>query len=187
VRIGVWNCRGAFARYGNAALAELQPDVLVVPEARATALANGGDWLFEYQPNLDKGTGILVRRGWTAERVDPPDGAARRWVLPVRLTPPEAELPTFVVLAFWAVGPSRHERVPSYSAQFTQLLDTWSDVIATESTVIAGDFNASAKSSSPVHLRNVATAEALKLASAYHAFHHLGHGAETRHDLAMGR
>jgi endonuclease/exonuclease/phosphatase family metal-dependent hydrolase len=66
----------------------------------------------------------------------------------------------------------------AYAAQFTDVLDTWSDVIASEPTVIAGDFNASATSRSTTHLRNVATAEGLGLASAYHAFHQLDHGDE---------
>jgi exodeoxyribonuclease-3 len=177
VRIGVWNCRGAFARHGDAALAELVPDVLVVPEARASALANRQDWLFEHQPHLNKGTGILIRQGWTVQPVDPPGGVDRLWLRSVRLTPPRPELPSFVLLAFWALG-SVHERLPTYAAQFTSVLDTWSDVIASEPTVIAGDFNASATSRSSTHLRNVATAEALGLASAYHAFHQLDHGDE---------
>jgi exodeoxyribonuclease-3 len=177
MRIGVWNCRGAFARHGDVALAELSPDVLVVPEATAAALADRDDWLFEHQPHLNKGTGILIRRGWTVEPVDPPDGVDRSWLRSVRLAPPDPELSPFVLLAFWALG-SVHERLPSYAAQFSEVLDTWSEVIAREPTVIAGDFNASAQSRSPIHLRNVATAEALGLASAYHAFHHLDHGDE---------
>jgi exodeoxyribonuclease-3 len=177
VRIGAWNCRGAFARYGDAALTELVPDVLVVPEATASALANRDDWLFEHQPHRNKGTGILIRRGWAVEPIEPPDGVDRSWLRPVRLTPSDPKVPSFVLLAFWALG-SVHERLPSYAAQFTEILDTWSDVIAKEPTVIAGDFNASGQSRSPTHLRNVATAEGLGLASAYHAFHHLDHGDE---------
>jgi exodeoxyribonuclease-3 len=107
----------------------------------------------------------------------PPDGVERSWLRPVRLTPSDLGLPSFVLLAFWALG-SVHERLPSYASQFTEVLETWSDVIAKEPTVIAGDFNASAKSRSPAHLRNVATAERLGLASAYHAFHRLEHGNE---------
>jgi exodeoxyribonuclease III len=187
VRIGVWNCRGAFARHGDVALEELAPDVLVVPEATAAALADRDAWLYEYQPYLNKGTGILIRQGWGVEPVDPPDGAGRRWLRPIRLTSPDPQLPSFVLLAFWALG-SVHERLPSYARQFTDVLSTWSDVIAREPTVIAGDFNASAKSRSLAHLRNIAHAEALGLLSAYHAFHGVGHGEETEMTLKwMGR
>jgi exonuclease III len=177
VRIGTWNCRGALARHGDAALSELAPDVLVVPEATASALANRDQWLFEHQPHLNTGTGILIRQGWTVEPVDPPDGVDRLWLRSVRLTPPHPGLPSFVLLAFWALG-SVHERLPAYAAQFTAVLDTWSDVIVSEPTVIAGDFNASATSRSTTHLRNVAIAEGLGLASAYHSFHQLDHGDE---------
>jgi exodeoxyribonuclease-3 len=177
VRIGVWNCRGAFARHGDVALAELVPDVLVIPEATPPALANRDDWQHEYQPYLNKGTGILIRRGWSVEPVDPPNGIDRRWLRPIRVIPPDPRLTPFVLLAFWALG-SVHERLPSYARQFTDVLDTWSDVIARDPIVIAGDFNASAKSRSTTHLSNVATAEALGLVSAYHAFHDVPHGAE---------
>jgi exodeoxyribonuclease III len=182
VRIGVWNCRGAFARHGDAALAELSPDVLVIPEARLAALENRDEWRYEYQPNLNKGTGILIRKGWSVERVEPPNGVDRRWLRAIRVIPSDPELPAFVLLAFWALG-SVHERLPNYARQFTDVLETWSDVIASEPSVIAGDFNASASSKSTTHLRNVATAEALGLVSAYHAYHGVAHGAESEMTL----
>jgi endonuclease/exonuclease/phosphatase family metal-dependent hydrolase len=159
------------------ALAELAPDVLVVPEARVAALENRVDWRFEYQPNLSKGTGILIRNGWDVERLDSPTGLDRRWLCAARITPPDPELPSFVMLAFWALGSVR-ERLPSYAKQFADVLETWADAISKEPMVIAGDFNASARSKSTIHLNNVATATGLGLTSAYHAFHGVEHGAE---------
>jgi exonuclease III len=177
MRIGVWNCRGAFARHGDAALAELSPDVLVIPEARLATLENREEWCYEYQPYLNKGIGILIRKGWSVERLRPPSGVDRRWLRGIRVTSPDPDLPSFALLAFWALG-SVHERLPSYARQFTDVLETWSEAISREPMVIAGDFNASARSRSTIHLSNVATAESLGLTSAYHAFHNLAHGAE---------
>jgi hypothetical protein len=157
------------------ALDELQPDVLVVPEARATSGVVTDTWQFHYKPYLNKGIGVFVQGSWSVEVIEPPDGIESEWLLPLRLSSTDPSLGSFVLLAFWALG-SRSVRLPTYSAQFTKVLQTWSGVIASEPTVVAGDFNASGRS--PRHLVNLAMAGEQGLVSAYHAFHDASPGDE---------
>jgi len=175
MRLGTWNCRGAFAKFGSDALDELVPDVLVVPEARASSGMVADAWQFHYRPHLSKGIGVFTRPGLRVDFVEPPEAVETDWLLPLRLTPSDPSLGPFVLLAFWALG-SGSVRLPSYSAQFTNVLRTWSRVIAHESTVIAGDFNASG--ASPRHLGNLSMATDLGIVSAYHAFHDAPPGEE---------
>lgn len=178
VRIGTWNCRGAFAKYGDVALAELAPDVLVVPEARSSDAADG--WQFHHRPYLNKGTGVFVRADWTVMPLEAPDGVERDWLIPLRIVPSGGRLGPFVLLAFWALG-GRSPKMPRYTDQFAAVLETWGPVIANEPSVIAGDFNASGQS--PRHLVNLARAAKLGLISAYHQVESLEPGSETEMTL----
>ncbi len=142
MRLGTWNCRGAFDRKGAAALADLEPDVLVVPECHATPEVVSEGWQYRYRHVRTKGIGVLVKEGWGIEEVDPPDGIDRRWVLPLRIRPPKGGCPPFLLLAMWTVA---EKGGPSYAAQLVEVLDTWAPSIRSEPTVIAGDLNTSAQ------------------------------------------
>lgn len=176
MRLGTWNCRGAFDRKAAAALADLVPDVLVVPECHASPAVASDGWQYRYRHVATKGIGVLVREGWGIEEVDPPGGLDRRWVLPLRIHPPDGECPSFLLLAVWTVA---EKGGLSYAAQFADVLETWAPSIRTEATVIAGDLNTSAQGpSSSDHRRNVERAEQLGLESSYHRFHGVDLGDE---------
>jgi hypothetical protein len=176
MRIGTWNCRGVFARYGELAFTELAPDVFVVPEARPSDAMTG--WQSFHRPYLDKGTGVFVRDGWTVTALDPPDGIERDWLLPLRIVPPAGRLGSFVLLAFWALGSrAPNPKMPKYTDQFAQVLANWGPVITNEPSVVAGDFNAWGQS--PRHLMNLARAAELGLVSAYHQVERVESGSET--------
>lgn len=172
MRIVTWNCcRGKFAAKTSFVRA-LAPDVAVIQEcARPADDSPGVRWIGD---NPNQGVAIVTANGYAAEPIAV-DGLPAKWIVPFRVTGPEA----FTLIAVWAL-PDRG----SYSRAVCLGLDALADLIISGSTVVTGDFNAN-----PVFDRKrrdwtYATIEArlhaLELASAYHAFHAEAPGRESR-------
>lgn len=179
MRLITWNCKGGFRRK-HPRVAELFPDVLVVPECdRLTAVeqvlgapqVRAWDWVGE---NRRKGLGV-VSYGAYALRRHPAYDPTLRWILPLDVTGP---LP-FTLLAVWAIPDPQDG---TYVRVLFRALSVYAELFKGGRVIVAGDFNQSTafdRPGSPLAFgRWVASAAVLGLRSLYHLSRGCEHGCE---------
>jgi hypothetical protein len=166
------------------ALAALDADVLVVPEAQAGFTPDAGQrMLFKGAPS--KGLGVLVADPYTAA-ICPAD-TGLPWLLALDIyRGPDLVL---TVLALWTVR-QRGIRRPSYAAQAQQAITAWQETAEREGrdpwtgVVLLGDFNASFQGpSANTHADTVTALHEHGMTSVHHHLTGTAHSAETQHTL----
>jgi Endonuclease/Exonuclease/phosphatase family len=164
----------------HAAIAELRPDVLVIPEAgRLDALSNvigappvrSCKWIGDKPA---KGIGV-VSYGEYSLRVHEAYEPRHRWILPLEVDGPTS----FILFAVWTVP---HEKTGYYVSCLFEALETYRALLTEPRVVWAGDFNQSTafdSPSDPLHFSHwLSKAERFGLRSLYHLHARCEHGAE---------
>lgn len=156
-------------------MARLRPDLAVIPECGRELQTPAGHFLW-VGDNRTKGLGVLSFGDYRLTEVDRSPGL--EWALPARVTGPHE----FFLLALWIKRP--------YQCNLDTSIETYHRSLASESAVIAGDFNAVPD----MHRRGDAeweyadrTRQAdpdfflgdIPSVSAYHKYTHEAPGAET--------
>lgn len=184
VRVATWNCRMGLDRK-RAALAGIDADVLVLPEAQLGFIPDPGQRLLFKGRLPGKGLGVLVRDPYTA-CVSPADPGLP-WLLAVDVWRGRELL--FTVLAAWTVKEAGDRR-PSYAAQTQQALEAWQHAATREGrdpwarVIMGGDFNASFQGpSTHAHQQTVARLHQAGMASVHHQVTGQDHGQEQAHTL----
>lgn len=180
MRLVTWNCQGGFARK-HAAIAAMEPDVLVVPEAaRVDGLeqvlgaspVNSVEWVGS---NPRKGLGV-VSYGEYSLRVHEAYDARLRWILPLEVRGP---IP-FTLVAVWAMPDEDSGR--RYAQCVFDACDSYRTLLESPRVVIAGDFNNNVCFDTPRHPLKFAsvlsTLESRGLRSLYHVERGCAHGEE---------
>jgi hypothetical protein len=184
LRVATWNCRRALAGKA-AAVAALQADVLVVPEAQLEATAGyDGTALFKgAEPSLGLAVLVAGRYRASVSLADP----GLPWLLPVDVW--DGQGLVFTVLALWTVKRPGDGR-PSYALQAQQAFSGWVEAAARtgrdpwDRVVLAGDFNASFQGpSNSAHARTVAMLETAGMGSVHHLRSGQTHGEEVEQTL----
>lgn len=191
VRIVSWNVREGFDGPKFDRLLELQPDVAVVPESctpvRLAKKRSGWSshlWIGkEHKPT--KGLGVLAFGDWSLESLEVDERLER--FLPVRVDGPAG----FTLLASWCR--SKHPGIdvdrPKPLSQLEQLPEVYGHLLAAGPTVVAGDFNHSARFDLPAHRSwgaVNASFERSGLKSAYHSVTGEAFGAESASTFFSG-
>lgn len=179
MRLISWNCKGAFGRK-HASVAELAPDVLVLPECgRMRALNNvlncapvrSFEWIGD---NPRKGLGV-VSYGSYSLRVHPSYDPKLRWILPLDVDGPTP----FTLIAVWTV-PDSADGI--YIHSLFRTLEVYAEILRAPRVVIAGDFNQSVlldKPGSPLNFAEwLVKAETNGFRSTYHLHRNCPHGCE---------
>lgn len=177
MRLITWNCKGAFARK-HAALSELRPDVLIVPECEqlipeALGIAPVSSLLW-FGTNPKKGLAVLSYGDYAAE-VHPDYDPSLRWVVPLRVTGPAS----FLLFAVWTVP---HSVSRSYVRTLFDAFEYYRPLAKSSEAIWAGDFNASFNFDRPSRHYNfrdfVCLLDSQGLRSLYHEHRGCPHGDE---------
>lgn len=167
------------------ALAELMPDVAVVPECANQATLRSKAPLFVppsvvwVGDNPNKGLGVFAFGDYRVS-LDPCYDASIRWIAPVRVEGPVS----FHLLAVWAI----HSREPGETRKdvvgpVLTALDRYSEFLTAAPLIVIGDFNNHVQWDEPGKANNHANAVArfqqLGLFSAYHHSRAVAQGAES--------
>lgn len=188
MRIATWNCQGGLARK-QAAIAELEPDVLVVPESARPVGWNGAlgadavrsvEWVGE---NPRKGL-AAISFGDYSLRVHESYEPSHRWVLPLVV---EGPFP-FTLFAVWTVP---HLESRFYVQCLFDSLETYRGILAGPRVIWAGDFNNNPLLDKPRHALKfsdlVERMRELGLRSLYHAQTSEAHGGEANPTFYLQR
>lgn len=166
------------------ALAALEADVLVIPEAQAPFIPDSGQrMLFKGAPS--KGLGVLAADPYTAAISTADPGLP--WLLAVDIY--RGRDLVLTVLALWTVREAGIRR-PSYPGQAQQAITAWQQASEREGrdpwtrVVLLGDFNASFQGpSAAAHADTVAALHDRGMASVHHDLTRTAHGTEASHTL----
>jgi exodeoxyribonuclease-3 len=126
-----WNCHHGEARSACARLERLLPfvpDIIVLQECAKPAV-QGSDCLW-FGENPLKGVGILVREGWTVEKLAQHPGCPDS-VYPVKVSGKE----NFNLFAVWA------QLRPSYTEALLDAVKTYQSLLDSAPSIVIGDFN----------------------------------------------
>lgn len=182
LRVVVWNANMAVHRKLDA-LAELRPDIAVIPEC-----ANLGVLSRKAPGNLpemvwigrqsNKGLGIFAYGRYTLE-LHPSYNERLEWIAPVKVAGPHP----FLLLGAWCTRNPRSSQGPWRSyRQIQPALEEYRDLISRNPTVVAGDFNSNVTWDRPGRPDNflsmIDAARDLGLVSAYHAANNAPLGSE---------
>lgn len=180
MKLVVWNCRMALhERRKWHALAALQPDLAVVPEAANPRQPMCADLLKATRsnvwvgPNENKGLAAMSFGSYALVPL-PRLADERHDALAVRVVGPGGF--NFILVAVWA-------RAPKYVEHLHDVLDTYEPLLRAHDVVLAGDFNSNSlwdrRHGKKNHTRLVARLHEFGLESAYHVTRTEAHGAET--------
>lgn len=183
MRVATWNCRGGMRRKREA-LAALEADVLVVPEAQAGFTPDSGQrMLFKGAPS--KGLGVLVADPNTVAISTADPGLP--WLLALDIYRGRDQVLT--ALAMWTVREAGIRR-PSYTAQAQQAITAWEQAAEREGrdpwtrVVLLGDFNASFQGpSADQHADTVGSLHQHGMTSVHHYLTGTAHGSEIQQTL----
>ena len=174
MRLVSWNCcRGPLAAKG-ARVKALRPDLAVVQEcARPQAEDRGWRW---FGDNPRQGVGV-----WAASKYEvralPCAVDIPRYAIPLQVTGARS----FLLLAIWAQNDPAHP----YVQAVIRAVELYRDSIASQPTVILGDFNSNAiwdrsRQDARDHSYLVSLLAELGLVSSYHRFYGEAPGAESQ-------
>ncbi|CAN5371031.1 endonuclease/exonuclease/phosphatase family protein [soil metagenome] len=179
LRLVTWNCKGAFPRK-HAAIAALNPDVLVVPEAgRLDALDRVAGhravhdirWIGD---NERKGLAV-ISYGDVTLTTHPSYDPSLRWILPLEVGGPVP----YTLFAVWMMP---HVTSRFYAQSLFEACDTYRDLLEAPRVAMAGDFNNNVSFDRPRHpwsyARLLERFDALGLRSLYHLDRGCAHGSE---------
>jgi hypothetical protein len=166
-------------------LAEMNADVLVVPEAQLGFTPDPGHQVLFKGRLPSMGLGVLVRDPYTVA-VSPADPGLP-WALALDIWHGRAFAVT--VLAVWTVRERGDDR-PSYADQAQRAITAWQQAATRErrdpwaGVVMAGDFNASYQGPSvSAHARTVGMLHDAGMVSVHHQITGQAHGQEQQHTL----
>ena len=175
VRIVVWNCFRGDPMKRVDELAALNPDIVVLPEARAPEAES--DRLVWWGRPGELGTAVVTLADYRVERATLVPEASRSAV-PLLVHGPYS----FNLLAVWAF------EEPTYAHGLSRIIDAYEPFIRSGPTVVAGDFNGNAiwnkdnkKVNYSINARRLEQDCGLK--SAYHTFTGEAPGAEKQATL----
>jgi exodeoxyribonuclease III len=178
MRILTWNCNRGPVATKLPLLALLKPSISILQECPRPKEDDPSTLWFGDNPRL--GIAVVASPGYCISRVPARD--APRYNIPIQVTGPTS----FLLLAVWAKT-DLHFR---YVKGVIRAVECYSDLIAAQPTIIAGDFNSNKiwDFKRPAHLNHsglVRNLAELGLVSAYHYFHGEEQGAESRHTLYL--
>jgi hypothetical protein len=180
MKLVTWNCKSAFGRK-LAAVAQLNPDILVIPECGklegsvASVLGlppvNSFDWV---GTDKNKGLGVIAYGDYSVRR-HPDYDENLRWILPLEVTGPRS----FNLLAVWTL---QDTETKFYLTPLIKAIETYQHLLRESETIIAGDFNQNVLFDTPrgkVKYANwVSKAGELGLRSVYHFDRQCDQGCE---------
>jgi hypothetical protein len=182
MRLVAWNCKGAFAKK-HSAIADLKPDVIVVPESEklgtlsnslwAPATIRSIEWIGN---NPHKGLAVLSYGDYSL-RVHEAYEPRHRWILPLVV---EGPVP-FLLFAVWTIP---HLESKLYVQCLFEALETYGRLLESTRGIWAGDFNNNRLLDKPSNSLKYADLiprlARLGLTSLYHLKSGEAHGAESR-------
>jgi endonuclease/exonuclease/phosphatase family metal-dependent hydrolase len=181
MRLVAWNCLMGTDRKIPHMLAQLTPDIAVVPESAESPSVTVSTLLGDAVPHAwtgqwpNKGLGILAPAAESLTVLPPDAPTDARNAIAVRA---EVSGLDVSVLGVWTVPLGGTGTTP-YLRAASAILDAYEHVLDGRECIVAGDFNASAQSSPedfPRFLDHVR--ERFGLRSAYHHFHGVEPGEE---------
>ena len=178
MRIVTWNCCRGRAPVKLARLATLMPTLAVVQEcARPEDDSPSCLW---FGDNPRQGIAVAADGEYRVEAA--PMREVPRYTFPIQVLGPRP----FLLLAVW----SQQDPIFPYVQGVIRAVEIYRDRIASEPTVIVGDFNSNAiwnrkRPGARDHGALVDMLSDLGLVSAYHQFHGESHGSETRPTLYL--
>jgi exonuclease III len=168
-----------------------KPDIVIVSECEhpdklkfkpGVLLPNDCLWAGK---NLNKGLGIFSYSGYKFKLHDSyiPDFQN---ILPITVTGGKVD---FTLFAIWANNPA--DKGYEYVGQIWKALNHYDDLLQSQKTILAGDFNSNTIWDKPHregnHSAVVALLESKKIYSTYHRFHNQQQGREKHNTLFMYR
>jgi exonuclease III len=181
MRLVSWNCCDGL-RQKYSAIADLNPDILILQEVRRTDLEDLPDGTSFQWVGLagKKGLAVLGRNGWS---VDLGGEIAERWFLPVVLARGDVRLRAVGVWSAKADG---------YARPTVRAMEALAEFLLAERCFVVGDFNASSvfdkKYPAASHFARIVQAlESKGLRSAWHHFRIEQFGAESTATFHMYR
>ena len=178
MRLVTWNCCRGSAAGKLSLLTPLQASISVVQEcSRPTEDSPSCFW---FGDNPRQGMAILSSPEYRVQPIRP--RAVPRYTLPFQVTGPRS----FLLLAVWSQRDPEHP----YVRAVIRAVEVYRDLIATQPTVLVGDFNSNAiwnrkRPGARDHGALVTMLSQLGLVSAYHHFHGEVQGLETRPTLYL--
>lgn len=179
LRLITWNCKGAFERK-HAAVAALEPDILVLPEAgclTAVSQVLGNAPVRSYKwvgDNPAKGLGVISYGKYELSVHESYDRSLK-WILPLTVT---GSL-SFTLLAVWTVP---HAKTRYYISCLFEACEVYRSIFEQNRVVIAGDFNQSVLFDKPrseiTYSRLLDKFASYGLSSVYHLSRGCEQGAE---------
>lgn len=140
MRLVIWNCKGAFRRKYDF-MAELRPDILVVPECEkfsdlteqlGALPLRSREWIGD---NSRKGLGVFSY-GEYQLALHPNYASQHRWIVPLVVSGPVS----FVLFAVWT---KPVKTTGSYVQPLFEAFQHYKELINARNVIWAGDFNAS--------------------------------------------
>ena len=181
MRLVTWNAaRGQFDKKAIW-LDHLHADIAVIQEIAKPKVPSKNIVWFGVTDN--QGVAIVVRSPYNVELL-PEIANAPKFFVPVKISGPV----DFTLYAVWTLG----QQVMKYVRAVTTSLDIYSSQLATETSVVIGDFNSNAKwdvhhPAALNHSAMLTKMNALQLQSAYHTHYNELHGTETRNSFYLHR
>jgi exonuclease III len=181
MKIITWNCNMAF-RKKAAFILPLKPDILVVPECehpdklKFASSVKPPTAIFWHGTNVNKGIGVFSYSKYRFKLHDCHNPAFRH-VLPLMVTGGEVD---FTLFAIWAHNPD--DKDGQYVTQVWKAIHYYDDLLKSQPSVLAGDFNSNTIWDRPKregnHSAVVQKLAKKKILSTYHEFYKQQQGKE---------
>ena len=181
MRLITWNCKGAFRRKHDFALA-LSPDILVVPECEKLSgvqqlLGSRAVRSFEwFGTNPRKGMAV-VSYGDYKLQVHPSYEPSHQWIIPLSVTGPKP----FILFAVWTLP------LGGYSGRYVRPLleafESYKELMTSSEAVWVGDFNSNFVFDRPSRRYKFCDFVALLGQSGFHSLYHQQRGCEHGEEL----
>ncbi|MGZ3765003.1 MAG: endonuclease/exonuclease/phosphatase family protein [Mucilaginibacter sp.] len=181
MKIITWNCNMAFRKKAELIL-QHRPDILIIPECehpdklKFPALTTQANDIVWHGDNQNKGLGVFSYGGYKLQRL-PIHNPDFKTIIPISVTGGAVD---FTLLAIWANNPA--DKGNQYIGQIWKAIHFYDDLIKSEKTILAGDFNSNSIWDKPRRIGNHTTMvnvlEAKQIRSAYHRHFSQTHGNE---------
>jgi exodeoxyribonuclease-3 len=174
LRLIAWNCHHGSLSTRLSELAEYSPHIVFLQECTPAATLSIARQVFRRRVGPRKGIALgSLNADYHLKKLKPRANSGRA-VVAAAVTGPVS----FTALGIWSQG-------PKYVDDVMRTLDAYAGLLRSGPAVVMGDLNSGTnlnreQSPSKGHSRIVGALADLGLVSAYHAFHDVEHGRETR-------
>lgn len=190
MKLITWNCNMVFRKKAEYILM-YKPDIIVVPECESPEKLIFEDVNFSpndfiwFGHNQNKGLGVFSYSNYKLKLLDCHNPDFKN-ILPILVTGGKTD---FILFAIWANNPA--DKDGQYITQIWKAIHFYEDVLATNKTILIGDFNSNSIWDKPRRVGNHTTLveklESKDIFSTYHKYYNQRQGKEEHATLFMYR